>query len=217
MSTDALQDLKWPGPHDGITCDGCKKIGFEGVRYKCSECADFDLCPACFLLRKETDTHKKNHNMVPIEGIGKPYPLLLAFFQAKSLKIAVENQEKEMLLLKYSGTPDFVVVVRCYRQAVTVEVKGQNVPMDKMKRAAEYITRANYGLPRGRFVLDDSDGDLRFRMSFVWSGLPPKVLLVHFGVAYDTATSTYLRYMNHFDEILRGDPVVEVIKKIESK
>ena len=30
--------------HNHITCDECGKKNIEGVRYKCSVCADFDLC-----------------------------------------------------------------------------------------------------------------------------------------------------------------------------
>lgn len=33
--------------HVGIICDGCQARDFEGIRYKCLRCPDFDFCAAC--------------------------------------------------------------------------------------------------------------------------------------------------------------------------
>jgi hypothetical protein len=43
--------------HRGITCDGCQICPVVGVRYKCSECPDFDLCQDC----EAKDVH--NHHV----------------------------------------------------------------------------------------------------------------------------------------------------------
>ena len=39
------------------------------------------------------------------------------------------------------------------------------VPEEKRRAAAEYLTRANYGLVLGNFELDFSDGEVRYRTS----------------------------------------------------
>lgn len=43
--------------HHKVTCDGCNKSPIVGVRYKCSECADYDLCQDC----EAKDVH--NHHV----------------------------------------------------------------------------------------------------------------------------------------------------------
>jgi len=37
-------------PHIGYACDRCGTYNFTGTRYRCQECADYDLCEACHLL-----------------------------------------------------------------------------------------------------------------------------------------------------------------------
>jgi len=37
-----------PLEHEGITCDGCGKCPIKGLRFKCKDCPDYDLCSACF-------------------------------------------------------------------------------------------------------------------------------------------------------------------------
>lgn len=44
--------------HPNVICDGCDKSIF-GYRYKCLECADFDLCAEC-----EPKSH--NHHLVSL-------------------------------------------------------------------------------------------------------------------------------------------------------
>ncbi|XP_071111879.1 E3 ubiquitin-protein ligase MIB2-like [Haliotis cracherodii] len=41
----------------GVTCDGCRDENFTGLRWKCMECRDFDLCSECY----NTDIHDKSH------------------------------------------------------------------------------------------------------------------------------------------------------------
>merc|ERR1712130_612392 len=57
--------------HSNIICDGCKKQGIEGTRYKCSTCPDFDLCTRCYSIRHEDHIKHDTHVFVPIE---KPIP-----------------------------------------------------------------------------------------------------------------------------------------------
>ncbi|KAM7099039.1 E3 ubiquitin-protein ligase MIB2 isoform 3-T3 [Molossus nigricans] len=43
--------------HPNIICDGCKKHGLRGMRWKCRVCVDYDLCTQCYLSSKHDLTH----------------------------------------------------------------------------------------------------------------------------------------------------------------
>ena len=49
-----------PAVHDGVMCDGCQASPLIGVRYKCVQCPDYDLCAACESKR----THTPSHNFI---------------------------------------------------------------------------------------------------------------------------------------------------------
>ncbi|XP_063229552.1 E3 ubiquitin-protein ligase MIB2 [Bacillus rossius redtenbacheri] len=43
--------------HQNIICDGCKKHGIVGMRWKCVRCYDYDLCTHCYMADKHDLTH----------------------------------------------------------------------------------------------------------------------------------------------------------------
>lgn len=47
--------------HRGVTCDGCNQPLF-GIRFKCTECYDFDLCEDC----EATENHPPQHVLLKI-------------------------------------------------------------------------------------------------------------------------------------------------------
>ncbi|WWD02545.1 hypothetical protein V865_000585 [Kwoniella europaea PYCC6329] len=46
--------------HRRIWCDGCEE-GIRGVRYKCEQCPDYDLCGSCLPLLHSSDLHPSAH------------------------------------------------------------------------------------------------------------------------------------------------------------
>ncbi|XP_011307675.1 E3 ubiquitin-protein ligase MIB2 [Fopius arisanus] len=43
--------------HYSIVCDGCKSHGIVGIRWKCAQCFDYDLCTQCYM----DDVHDLSH------------------------------------------------------------------------------------------------------------------------------------------------------------
>lgn len=46
--------------HKHISCDGCLQ-GIRGMRYKCEQCPDYDLCGSCLPLLHTSDLHPSHH------------------------------------------------------------------------------------------------------------------------------------------------------------
>lgn len=47
--------------HKHITCDGCL-TGIRGMRYKCEQCPDYDLCGSCLPLLHTEELHPPSHS-----------------------------------------------------------------------------------------------------------------------------------------------------------
>ncbi|KAL9102372.1 MAG: hypothetical protein Q9163_002465 [Psora crenata] len=56
--------------HRGITCNGCSAHPINGIRYRCANCADFDLCEACEALQIHPKTHLFYKVRIPRSHLG---------------------------------------------------------------------------------------------------------------------------------------------------
>lgn len=62
--------------HRGVTCDKCGRSPIVGVRYRCSNCQDYDLCEDCEARDEHPPTHVFYRVKVPAHWAGKmPLPL----------------------------------------------------------------------------------------------------------------------------------------------
>lgn len=59
--------------HVNIVCDACNKQGFMGMRYKCTQCQDFDLCAACYHGDKHDISHQFKLFVTP-DSVGVKLP-----------------------------------------------------------------------------------------------------------------------------------------------
>lgn len=49
--------------HPNVICNGCKKHGIYGMRWKCLTCQCIDLCTICYM----SDKHDTNHPFARFE------------------------------------------------------------------------------------------------------------------------------------------------------
>jgi len=49
--------------HESVSCDNCLQTNFEGIRYKCLICYDYDLCEKCHTRGLTTGRHRTDHPM----------------------------------------------------------------------------------------------------------------------------------------------------------
>ncbi|KAF2141047.1 uncharacterized protein K452DRAFT_288427 [Aplosporella prunicola CBS 121167] len=64
--------------HRGITCDGCRTTPIRGVRYRCTNCVDYDLCSDCEATNIHPKTHMFQKVKIPARYLGytrKPMPV----------------------------------------------------------------------------------------------------------------------------------------------
>ncbi|KAI2604345.1 EF-hand [Hypoxylon fragiforme] len=55
--------------HRGCQCNGCGMVPIRGIRYRCANCADFDLCEAC----ESQGLHNKTHIFYKVKVPAPPF------------------------------------------------------------------------------------------------------------------------------------------------
>jgi len=74
-----------------------------------------------------------------------------------------------------NGKVDCIVDIRIPdKQVLIFSTCPVNIPENKRKQIAEFITRANHNLILGSFELDFDDGELRFKSNYVYDDTYPQ-------------------------------------------
>jgi hypothetical protein len=113
--------------------------------------------------------------------------------------------------------------LRCYtrvrpemEQVIFYAISPVRVPLEKRLVVAEFITRANYGLPMGNFEMDMEDGEVRFKGSLDFEGeiLSPNLIR---NLIYPVVQTLDL-YLPGLLQILYGEATaLDAIAAIENK
>lgn len=116
------------------------------------------------------------------------------------------------------GDVNFRVFIQAMDEADQLMVytySPNNVPEEKRLAAAEFVTRANYGLKIGNFEMDMSDGEVRYKASIdvEGAGLCTTMVKNLLGVG----AAMMMRYHPGLMKLIYGDDSAEAcIREVES-
>lgn len=70
--------------HDGTMCDTCRQQPIYGIRWKCGECPNYDLCSVCY----HGDKHNLRHRFYRITTPGSGRSVLCAEYSVTDIRNA---------------------------------------------------------------------------------------------------------------------------------
>lgn len=138
-----------------------------------------------------------------IPSHGDPFQALLDYFEARGLHYSSDPKERRAWFFINS---DHALQKCFFRFDATVSVLQIIVQYPVMVReafraaAAEFITRANYGLVLGNFQMDMKDGEIRYYLSHLMQGDGLEEQTIH--RLFRAAMSTADRYFPGLMQVL---------------
>ena len=85
--------------HRGVTCNGCSTLPIRGIRYRCTNCADFDLCELCEAQQIHDRTHLFYKVRIPAPFLGNPRQPQAVWYPGKprSSEYALSKEDRVLL------------------------------------------------------------------------------------------------------------------------
>ena len=71
--------------HRGVTCNSCGTVPIQGIRYRCANCIDYDLCETCEALQVHIKTHLFYKVRIPAPFLGNPRQSQPVWYPGKPL------------------------------------------------------------------------------------------------------------------------------------
>ena len=69
--------------HRGVTCNSCGAMPIQGIRYRCANCIDYDLCETCEAMQVHIKTHLFYKVRIPAPFLGSPRQSQPAWYPGK--------------------------------------------------------------------------------------------------------------------------------------
>ena len=83
--------------HRRVTCNSCNVMPIRGIRYRCANCVDFDLCEQCEALQVHPRTHLFYKVRIPAPFLGNPRKPQPVWYPGKpsSIMYPLSKEDKE--------------------------------------------------------------------------------------------------------------------------
>lgn len=90
--------------HRGVTCNSCGSMPIRGIRYRCANCVDYDLCETCEAMQVHPKTHLFYKVRIPAPFLGNPRQAQPVWYPGKPSS-APQNLSRELArrLVKDTG------------------------------------------------------------------------------------------------------------------
>ena len=73
--------------HRGVTCNSCGVMPIQGIRYRCANCIDYDLCETCEAMQVHIKTHLFYKVRIPAPFLGNPRQSQPVWYPGKPLSL----------------------------------------------------------------------------------------------------------------------------------
>ncbi|KAI8975161.1 hypothetical protein BDF20DRAFT_914127 [Mycotypha africana] len=163
------QSMKEGYIHRGITCNKCNMSPIRGVRYKCANCVDFDLCEMCEGSKTHINTHVFLKIRIPIPPLANPRNALLSpLYPGKhrskisSSSLAYTLTSERYKKLEQSSHFDQVELEALYEQyksLSTVDKDGGGIDQDTFRQCLGPLGLEKSLVTERIFAFFDQDGD----------------------------------------------------------
>ncbi|XP_071961280.1 uncharacterized protein [Antedon mediterranea] len=145
--------------HRGITCNTCSANPICGIRYKCSNCVDYDVCERC----EPHDSHNKTHTFmkikIPIPPLANPRNILMKPFYPGQEYNKQELTWDDLCKLKSETFFDHFEIEALYIQYFIICTKEQGITREVFDQCLGSLGVEKNLLMDRMFKFYDADGD----------------------------------------------------------
>lgn len=169
--------------HRGVTCNSCGTVPIRGIRYRCSNCADFDLCETCEAMQVHPKTHLFYKVRIPAPFLANPKQAQPVWYPGKPGNLS--HSLPQALIKRLSRETSY-------------ENSELNAMWDQFKCLAASEWRHD---PNGlRLAIDRRTFDRCFSPIHTPRLRPPQLIYDRIFAFYDTNGDGYIG----FEEFLKG-------------